>query len=141
MKFKIAKGGAIIQQLSLFDETPDQPHDARATRAAYNDEQLESFGQTPHPDDPTAPTSTVAAAVAYEAMIEALRDNIDPLMVEVQTDTGLYLRIIQCTIRTIVDGQTMSIFELLKQARMDRQDEILAQREEIENLETDDWSM
>ena len=24
---------------------------------------------------------------------------------------------------------------------MDRQDEILAQREEIENLETDDWSM
>ena len=35
----------------------------------------------------------------------------------------------------------MSIFELLKQARMDRQDEILAQREEIENLETDDWSM
>ena len=74
------------------------------------------IGQTPHPDDPTAPTSTVAAAVAYEAMIEALRDNIDPLMVEVQTDTGLYLRIIQCTIRTIVDGQTMSIFELLKQA-------------------------
>ena len=216
MKFKIAKGGAIIMQLPLFadedDEHPapeDTPNIDPADRAvsrehlftsfltAYRqgdnvaelkisvaggkwlrpnelniispdkhmpigwlsvrnhareqyqqeiqarNKELEECRQTPHPDDLSAPASTVAAAVAHDAMMDAMRDNIDPLMVEVKTDGGPYLRLIQCTIRTIATDQTMSIYELLKHARQDWQDEKRAEREAVlaETQLTDDWTM
>ena len=104
-------------------------------------ESLPDLGKTPHPDDlSAAPGYTVSAKVAYEAMMDAIRDNIDPLMVEVKTDQGDYARLCSCIIRSI-NGAPLSAYEVLKIVRMDRQDEILAEREEVENLVTDDWSM
>ena len=102
---------------------------------------LEDFGKTPHPDDLSAATGyTVNTEVAYEAMMDAIRDNIDPLMVEVKTDCGMYVRLCSCTVRSINDAP-LSVFDVLKIVRMDRQDEILAARTEDESLVTDAWSM
>ena len=86
------------------------------------------------------PGFTVSAEVAYETMMDAIRDNIDPLMVEVKTDCGMHLRLCSCTVRSINDAP-LSVFDVLKIVRMDRQDEILAARTEEENLVTDDFSM
>ncbi len=156
MKFKIAKGGAIIMQLPLFadeddehpapEPTPDiDPADREQHQQEIQarDKELEEYGQTPHPDDLSAPAYTVAAAVAHDAMMDAMHDNIDPLMVEVKTDAGPYLRLIQCTVRTIVAGKTMSVYELLKVARQDWQDEKRAEREAAlaETQLTDNWTM
>ena len=87
------------------------------------------FGKTPHPDDlSAAPGFTVKTEVAYGAMMDAIRDNIDPLMVEVKTDCGMYVRLCSCIIRSI-NGAPLSAYEVLKIVRMDRQDEILAERD------------
>ena len=83
---------------------------------------------------------TVSAEVAYEAMMDAIRDNIDPLMVEVKADCGMHVRLCSCAVRSINDAP-LSVFDVLKIVRMDRQDEILAARTEDENLVTDAWSM
>ncbi len=216
MKFKIAKGGAIIMQLPLFADEDDEhqapedtpnidPADRAVSRehlftsflTAYRrgdnvaeltisvaggkwlrpnelniispdkhtnigwlsvrnhareqhqqeiqarDKELEECRQTFHPDELSAPAYTVTITVAHEAMMDAMRDNIDPLMVEVKTDAGPYLRLIQCTIRTKAADKTMSVYELLKVARQDWQDEKRAEREAVlaETQLTDDWSM
>ena len=90
--------------------------------------------------DPPAPRPRVSAEVAYEAMMDALRDKIDPQMVQVQTDRGQYARIRQCDIRGVGDAP-MTVFELERIAARDHIDEMKADREEIENLVTDDFSM
>ena len=152
MKFKIAKSGTIHMQQSMFPtderDVPPPPEDAEdvPTQAEYDEETakaqaLEDYGKTPHPDDFSAPDLIVSAEVGYEAMMDALLDNIDPLMVEVETDCGARVRLCSCTVRGL-GGVLMSVYDLLKLVRMDRQDEILAEREEdAEPLPTDDWSM
>ena len=115
-------------------------------QAQYDEEtaeaqSLEDYGNTPHPADLTAPKLIVSADVGYEAMMDALRDNIDPLMVEVETECGQHIRLCSCTVRAL-GGVLMSIFDLLKIVRLDRQHEILAAREEdAEELPTHDWSL
>ena len=83
---------------------------------------------------------TASAEVAYEAMMDALRDKIDPFMVEIKADSGAYVRVCQASIRGM-GGAQMSVYELLKIVRMDHRDEMQAAREEVENLVTDDFSM
>ena len=121
----------------------NQAREQHQQETQARNKELEEYGQTPHPDDLSAPAHTVAAAVAHDAMMDAMRDNIDPLMVEVKTDAGPYLRLIQCTIRTIAADKTMSVYELLKVARQDWQNEKRAEREAVlaETQLTDDWSM
>ena len=147
MRPRVAKSGTIYIQHSMFstDErdaltTPadDDTHEEEEKAKA---ESLPDVGKTPRPDDlSAAPGYTVSAKVAYEAMMDAMRDNIDPLMVEVKTDCGMYVRLCSCTVRSI-NNAPLSAYEVLKIVRMDRQDEILAARTEDENLVTDDWSM
>ena len=117
-------------------------HETKISTAAEEEQDaaLESFGQTPHPDDLTAPDYTVKADIAYDAMMDALNDHIDPIMVAVKTDQGDYVRLRNCNIRTISDDR-MGAFELLKTVRKDWQDADIAKREEEANLVTDDWQM
>ena len=104
-------------------------------------EKAESTPQKPTATyDPAAPLPCVSAEVAYEAMMDALRDNIDPFMVEIKADSGAYVRVCQASIRGM-GGAQMSVYELLKIVRMDHRDEMQAAREEVENLVTDDFSM
>ena len=95
---------------------------------------------TPGIYDNTAPLLCVSAEIAYEAMMDALRDKIDPQMVEVKTNGGQYARIRQCDIRG-VGGAQITVFELERIAARDHIEEIRTARAEIEDLVTDDFSM
>ena len=121
--------------------TRNRAHNQYADEVREKAQSPEETPNTPPPADLSAAKLIVSAEVGYEAMMDALRDNIDPLMVEVETDCGERVRLCSCTVRGI-GGVQMSVYDLLKLVRMDRQDEILAAREEdAEPVPTHDWSM
>ena len=115
-----------MQQLSLF-----QPEAApRWTPKEKQSAALEAF----------APDNIVSAQIAYQAMMEALRNLDDPMSVTVRTERGADTRLWNCRIIGL-GGVEMSRFSLLKMARADHDDEMRAAQAEIDSIVSDNWSM